>query len=453
MMGDQSASQSTEILAAGAIADISNVIETRLREKHLKEIIDEKDKLLRSARPGDSDVTRALRRRKLEAVEELWAEIMQNLELELPKALDLLFEDLKREYEQPSSRRRNSITPLTPPTTSRGLPILTNQAATFRERSLTPQELYVGDVETSMTEAGSPRPPQSPNKRTLDSTELASPCNTKKKAKRTPHSAQKIPENDTTPNRTIYVRDCLLNKGECIFKYGDHTGYYVLRCNYNKCKERLKIEGGPIFFQSHPFEDGVAMEHFGGEGHNIRTEQEVFRKFARRVSDANKEHNVEKTMSPRRDGERSVPISPPPINNRDKGKQPTQSLLSLFDRRKPANERPSTSGASAAEASTSSLSKQQVGEELTHPDSSYRPSSLFSASLSVPTHADSDEEEMEATQESLFVRQEDDYDEIFKDDIAATKNPEEYRRVGLGLRGQKAYPDYKEKPPNDEEFQ
>lgn len=75
----------------------------------------------------------------------------------------------------------------------------------------------------------------------------------------------------------MYLQD--VKEGECIFSSDDYFGVYILRCNLVKCKKRLK-QDGPIIFTSHPFRDGLALEHFAGEGHNIDSEADIFHKFA-----------------------------------------------------------------------------------------------------------------------------------------------------------------------------
>lgn len=77
--------------------------------------------------------------------------------------------------------------------------------------------------------------------------------------------------------RNIFLRE--VEQQECIFSYSEYPGFYVLRCNLVKCKKALDQDEGTIF-KSHPFRNGLAEEHFTEEWHDIKSETEIFRRFA-----------------------------------------------------------------------------------------------------------------------------------------------------------------------------
>ncbi|KAI0160389.1 hypothetical protein GGR57DRAFT_418370 [Xylariaceae sp. FL1272] len=124
------------------------------------------------------------------------------------------------------------------------------------------------------------------------------------------------------------------------------------------------------------------------------------------------------------------PVTP---TSRDKGKQPERPLDHYWSR----PSRPSALEMIKEAASSSTPSKQakKAAEDEALLDSSYKPDSLFSASVATDADLISDDEpDIPALTPSLFVPQEDDND---------------FPRINS--RG-RTIPDYKEKPPSDEEF-
>ncbi|KAK6849724.1 hypothetical protein PG995_013557 [Apiospora arundinis] len=145
---------------------------------------------------------------------------------------------------------------------------------------------------------------------------------------------------------------------ECIFRYKDMPGFYVLRCNNTKCKERLRTNG-PYYFRAHPFQWNRAVNHFGGDGHGIKKEDGMFRSYARKVSDATEERNLSSPKArqpqtpntpnselpePSEAAALKRPVARAPLtpaspsnnnnknnNSRDKGKQRESPILLDFD--------------------------------------------------------------------------------------------------------------------------
>ncbi|KAI3323624.1 hypothetical protein HD806DRAFT_94392 [Xylariaceae sp. AK1471] len=360
--------ESVEVLGAGAVADISTLIERRLREEHLDHFIRSRDELMRLEHPDDSKIIRQLRRQYLHALEKTWDSLLQNLRSELPKSLDEVLNKLKQEFPKAGGSAAGSLytTPLTPLSASTKIAgfRLTNQDPKVSDAtatSPTPNNhncsisttlspaFAVAEKDksstvpcTSIAEAGS-----SVIKRALDPEEPYPIF--KKKAKRTPQINRTIADKPPLKN-SISLRE--VERGECIYRYGGYTGFYVLRCNASKCKKRLRRDS-PTLFTSHPFKDGLASDHFS-EGHNVKSESEIFRKFAIRVTDAMSECNVEKKNnqishgSPTGQNIASPPTSP--WTSRDKGKQPERVFNLNPTRIEAAEASTSASGANIQES-------------------------------------------------------------------------------------------------------
>ncbi|KAI1264179.1 hypothetical protein F5Y18DRAFT_391176 [Xylariaceae sp. FL1019] len=487
-----SQSQSTEADALEAIHDIRDALGKMLRESHLDGFIRNGDDLLRGERQDDSKTVKKIRRQQLEYLGKQLDTFLKMIEKGLPQTLELLFSDLRREFKESTTRSRFSA-PLTPPTVSTELPRTTETIPNktppaapsapmtqtnlgFRLRDTTPPGIgIINDVETSVTDIGSPNATTAldqRHKRPLDSCEGASTSHAKKKAKRTPQT-NKAPAKEQPNKNPIPLSECYLDKRECIFRYGKNNDLYVLRCNYTKCKERVGCPANEkIFFTSYPFRDGLAMKHFGGEGHSMKDENEVFRKYARKVTGATREYYTEplppqgKTQAgpagPSRNRQERNIASPPanlstprdkgkqpertstsrniasppgisPSTSRDKGKQPERPLDHYWSRPSALEQ---IKGA-AASASTPSKQQAKKDDEIeAFLDSSYKPNSLFSASIATDVDLPLSDEEPDLPEltQSMFVTQEDD---------------DEFPRINS--RG-RTIPDYKEKPPSDEEF-
>ncbi|KAJ3557353.1 hypothetical protein NPX13_g9944 [Xylaria arbuscula] len=124
----------------------------------------------------------------------------------------------------------------------------------------------------------------------------------RKKAKRTSQLDLKSlgPSAYKPIKKNIFLRE--IGEQECIFSYGDYAGFYVLRCNQVKCKKELSLSEATIF-TSHPFWDALALQHFSEEWHGLTSEDEVFRKFAIRVIDADSERNTDNRNAQESEGD------------------------------------------------------------------------------------------------------------------------------------------------------
>ncbi|KAI1132458.1 hypothetical protein F5Y10DRAFT_231194 [Nemania abortiva] len=314
---------SAEGFGATVIADISALVARRLREKHLYSFICSRDALLRLQRPSDPEAIQQFHVRSLRDLEETWHSELQILRSELPKALDQVFDNLKPEFQ---AMGRSSSPENDTPTTM--LPELTEAPVASTSINPTPK-IRIRPSLLSIKEDERPDPeiksvdnmPKSVDKHSNKRPSgLISPATSQpqKKTKKTYESPIK---------KTIYGYD--LDDEESIFTYGGYSGVYVLRCNQVQCKKRL-YQDGPTIFRSHPFENNVALDHFGGAPHKMDSEPEIFRKFAIRVLDADSDRNYKKTNAPKPgssllDGDlASQPASQPtsPSKAKDKGKKP-----------------------------------------------------------------------------------------------------------------------------------
>ncbi|KAI0470292.1 hypothetical protein F4859DRAFT_486320 [Xylaria cf. heliscus] len=290
-----------EGVGAVIVADIKTMVAKRLREEYLHKFVRLRNELLQLDRPDDSETMRLLRRPYLQDVEKQWDRALQTLRSELPTALDQLFRDLQSEFQEatglPVSSAEPRTTALPVSTETRGAinrtpepksaPALgvskTTSPTSNRARSVTlaPNAAVVeeGEAQSTAIERSTPvldSTNERSNKRVLDPEE---PDLTiiSKKAKKTPQTHNKTTSFRFPIKRSLLLRD--VKEGECIFSHDGYSGVYILRCSLVKCKKRLK-QDGPITFTSHPFRDGLAFEHFDGEGHSIESEEEIFRRFA-----------------------------------------------------------------------------------------------------------------------------------------------------------------------------
>ncbi|KAI1747954.1 hypothetical protein F4782DRAFT_391614 [Xylaria castorea] len=361
-----------EGVGAVIMADIKTIIAERLREEYLHPFIRLRNVLLLSDRPDDSKTMRLLSQPYIRDLEKKWDSTLQALRNELPKTLDQLFSKLQPEFHEaagfPVSPLNLTSTPLPAstetrsvgnytfepiPTTAAGVSVKTSPTVN-RARSVTlaPNSTVVKEaknsstaieVETSVFDSAD----EPSNKRALDPEEPAiTPIS--KKSKKTPQTHNGSTGFRMPIKKSIDIRD--VKAGECIFSFDNYFGVYVLRCTLVKCKKRLK-QDGPIIFTSHPFRDGLASDHFDGEGHHsIKSEVEIFRKFATRVLGTSTERNTEKKGDSVFDSSCSeLDLVLPPVSpkkSRDKGKRPERPY-NLYSPRKP-------------EASTSELASKAI---------------------------------------------------------------------------------------------
>ncbi|KAI1171208.1 hypothetical protein F4777DRAFT_566263 [Nemania sp. FL0916] len=288
--------ESIEELGPKVVADIGAWVTSRLREEHLYQFIRSRDEILRLERPDDSETIRILRSQYLKSLEKAWNGVLQALRRDLPTTLDQLLENFKPEFQGTSglSARPNDDDPFDFPSASTNVPrapVITSPNSRSRSPSiLTDLETairrnaqFTAAAERADSEFGSAD--ERPKKRTLRSEEptIESP---RKKAKRRP-KIQTGPRGSRAPiKRSILLAN--VADDECIFSFEDYMGVYVLRCSQAGCKKTLSLDG-PLTFKSHPFKDGLALKHFGGKGHHMDSEAQIFRKFATRVIDTSSE--------------------------------------------------------------------------------------------------------------------------------------------------------------------
>ncbi|KAI1304498.1 hypothetical protein F5Y03DRAFT_357525 [Xylaria venustula] len=388
------------------VADIKTLVARRLRGEHLYQFIRARDDLLRPARSDDSETIRLLRDQSLRGLEHTWGIVLETLRSELPGALDQLFSKLQPEFQVGggSPQRSREHTPLDPASASTEVPKLLARACTPGPPSA--QEANVSVLDTtggrsvtfapeiiSGAEIEEPTPSievdnpvtdslkKEPEKRPLpvEEPEITSP---RKRAKKvTQFNANPLIGINWKPiKRNMFL--CEVEEQECVFSYSGHAGFYVLRCNQLKCRKGLDQDEGTVF-TSHPFRDGVALEHFAEEWHEIKSEAEIFRRFAIRVIDAKSERNVDKrdntqTSDGRISGEDRTPPQPkaPERSTRSKGKKPERPYNVNYP--KPS---------SAAEASTSAAASRP---NETFKESFYRAGPLLSSAASITPLSDSD---------------------------------------------------------------
>ncbi|TGJ78257.1 hypothetical protein E0Z10_g10508 [Xylaria hypoxylon] len=365
---------SVEGLGDVVVADINALVARRLREEHLYHFIRSRDELLRLERSDDSETIRLLRRQYLRGLEQTWRAVLQTLRSELPKTLDQLFSKLQPEFQtaggSPSLSRDN--TPVNLPSTSaktsrplrthtpEPMPSQASDAsginspiARNRERSPAPTPdttVFMKDEELGTGIGAEPLELDSPNKpsekRALTPEEtITSP---KKKPRRTAQTNFKAPgySGYKPIKKNMFLSE--VEKEECIFSHSGYLGFYVLRCNLLKCRKELGQDEGTIF-KSHPFNDRLALEHFGEGCHDIDSEPGIFRKFAIRIIDAESERNVDKKDSQMSDGNLSgEDLTPKPTGtqaSKDKGKKPERPY-NLYSPRTPAAEASTSASAS-----------------------------------------------------------------------------------------------------------
>ncbi|KAI0972743.1 hypothetical protein F4678DRAFT_50672 [Xylaria arbuscula] len=386
------------------LADIKALVARRLHEEHLYQFIRARDDLLRPARSDDSETIRLLRDQSLRGLEKTWGSMLQTLRSELPGTLDQLFSKLQPEFRVGggSPLRSREHTPLTPASASTEVQRLLARAYTpgppsaletgvsagldsTRGRSVT----FAPDI-ISITESEEPTPSieldnpvidsvkKEPEKRPLPAEELEITSPKKRAKKTTQFNVNPLIGPSWKPiKKNMFF--CEVEEQECVFSYSGHTGFYVLRCNQLRCRKGLGQDEGTVF-TSHPFRDGTALGHFAKEWHEIKSEAEIFRRFAIRVIDAKSERNIDKRDNTRtvsdshHSGEDRTPRQP---KARSKGKKPERPYNLNYPR-------PS----SAAEASTSAAASHP---NETFKESFYRAGPLLSAASSTPlTDADFD---------------------------------------------------------------
>ncbi|KAI0459250.1 hypothetical protein F5B21DRAFT_525991 [Xylaria acuta] len=382
--------ESVEGVGAIIVADVQNIVARRLREKYLHDFIRVRNELLLLDRPNDTETMRLLRRPCIRELEKRWDGALQTLRSELPKTLDQLFTNLQPEFQEaaglpvspldptaaplPVSTEIRNVTDYTfepIPAKAAGVSVTTSPTVN-RARSITlaPNTAAFEEDEAQSTAIEAENPvfdstDEPSNKRALDPEEAEITC-ISKKAKKTPQTHNRTPRFKIPIKRSMYFQD--VKQGECIFSSDGYSGVYILRCNLVKCKKRLK-QDGPIIFTSHPFRNGLALDHFNGDGHSIDSEAEIFRKFAVRITDTSAERNTEKDHDSVFDSSCSeVDLASPsasPKKSRDKGKRPERPYNMYSSRRPEA----STSESASKSTETFRDSFYRAGPLPSIPDS------------------------------------------------------------------------------------
>ncbi|RYP48809.1 hypothetical protein DL769_011163 [Monosporascus sp. CRB-8-3] len=151
---------------------------------------------------------------------------------------------------------------------------------------------------TTISNKKRPRPPPSADNAALVAADESQGPKRKKKKSINAGAAFK---------RTIRIGD--VKNDECVFRYGDRKGLYVLRCDRALCKKRERPPGwgigvategnseddGPIYFREYPFASYASWSHFRVLRHRTTNTDQVFGRYAYRVIGATEERNLRKT--------------------------------------------------------------------------------------------------------------------------------------------------------------
>ncbi|KAI1118001.1 hypothetical protein F5Y14DRAFT_464073 [Nemania sp. NC0429] len=289
-------------IGSAAVADIKAFVEKRLREELLYHFICNRDELQRPTRRDDPKTIRLLRAQHLRNLEKTWDGVIQVLRTELPKALDEIFTNSKPDFKDPGdpidvSIPSQSLFPKSIEVSGAPMavdpPTLTSRITAMNSRKDANPEIVIDESDTTselsdlsdnaFTKRAPGPDPEMP---------LTSPP--KKKAKTTSRPPVNTPGLKVPNRKTTDLSQ--VNEEECIFSRPPFDGLYILRCNYPSCRKHLGRDG-PTIFTSHPFRDGLAVDHFDGEVHQLESEAEIFKRFSRRVTDAVNECNLDKQDS------------------------------------------------------------------------------------------------------------------------------------------------------------
>ncbi|KAI0481338.1 hypothetical protein GGR56DRAFT_629852 [Xylariaceae sp. FL0804] len=474
--------RSIEDLSAKTAADICEVVREQLKNRALR-TLKESQRPSWSASQDDSDMACFVRLQYDALLRHTWPALLERLRVDAPAALEGLFDELGREpvadRDRESAVRPPTTSPLTPPSAARAT-YITDQH--FREPAASELRAAVANMEPagldddddaslddnssvrsftlpafpqvaaqavrspapSAIEVGSPdlgnpvvarTPPDSGRKRPASQQDVVSPKPTKKP--KTSYNTEIKPWREALQSG----REC--KESECVFKYKDQPGYYVLRCDEGNCARMLGRRD--VYFSRHPFQNGLAMRHFGGKNHNIEDEDTVFREFARRVKRAKQEHNIHGPNNPRSlnhgittPAEAADPPPPDsPSLSRDTGKQHERRVDPGY---RFVKVKPSSSAARGARPRPAAL---QPRDRTAHAGPS-SPSSSSSSSSSFPELLS--HERRSRRRETVGDTAYDGRQFSTADGIGISTGRPQNKR---GL----ARPSYQEKPPTLEEFQ
>ncbi|KAI1085473.1 hypothetical protein F5B20DRAFT_518471 [Whalleya microplaca] len=367
--------RSVEAFSVRILENIVTLVGDRLKDEELKLLKQARDDPLRSLNNLDPDTSRFFRLQQQQLYQGIWHDLLQKLRRELPQALCDLLKGLEGEMElneEPMAQTQDSalmsprsatfdftdaapsddIMDISMPT----VPVAEMGASTLGvrspARSVTPppdeqlpnKNKPTGSSTTSPSKIGSPviTPTAEGSKRPLSSTE--SPTGPNKRARISQQNYVHY-YRGAPPRKPIRLADRKVD--ECVFRYKNHEGLYILRCNRTSCKD--KNRGEIIIFQSDPFKYNLAMNHFSGQGHGIRDADEIFNKYARKVLDATEELNLKRTKQTHPTatatgsaGSRVITPSTSPQTSRDKGKQPERQINLSFNKPAPKTPSPKT---------------------------------------------------------------------------------------------------------------
>ncbi|KAI1486740.1 hypothetical protein F5X96DRAFT_215448 [Biscogniauxia mediterranea] len=272
-----------EDISPKTLAIIRQTIGSRLRDEDLRVIKQFRDNSMQTI-GHDSDMTRFCRRKQQLYWEREWHKHLQALRRDLPNTINEILDDLEKEFGDskeltPPTLEHNNhgSTPLTPQSASKeysreefSVPEPVAKPAgppTAPMAPMTPMEgVVLEDGNESIRSFTMPitSPGESPSKRPFDHAESSRATN-----KRTKGAEQ--------DNDRLLTLD-RLREGECVFRYPGHEGFYVLRCERDRC--RKKFSQDLIWFDSYPFRWQRAMAHFSLSGHGVKDEAKVFQKYA-----------------------------------------------------------------------------------------------------------------------------------------------------------------------------
>ncbi|KAI0200336.1 hypothetical protein F4808DRAFT_429471 [Astrocystis sublimbata] len=376
--------QPSEGVGLSIVTDIEAIISTRLRNGQAPDLDRLKNAISLLDLPSDSNTIRLLRQTYLQDLKKKRNATLRSLRSELRITLDQLFNKLEADLDEAADQSispsilvstaqsemtmpptaANSSDPKPAPASSK--PLTTTPTADGVRSVISTKNTAMmgesGQTSTAFKAVNS----EALQKRALDPEQsVTAPVSKKTK---TAQTGSKTSSSELRPKSSKHFAD--VKEDECIFRYENFTGLYILRCNNAKCKRTLK-QDGPVIFTSHPFRNGLALDHFDGQPHNIDSEEVVFRRFAFRIVDAANERNTEERLdidlifdSSCSDSDMSS-IPARPNKSKDKGKRPDTQ----YDLQSPhAAEASSSNSASTKTSETFRQSFYRAGHDPSIPD-------------------------------------------------------------------------------------
>ncbi|KAK8058846.1 hypothetical protein PG994_009294 [Apiospora phragmitis] len=321
-------------------AIVSEAVGKRLRHEGLDTLDKERDEALRQQIPKNVKAFVWFTEQN-QLYDAKCREYLEHVRPELHHAIDTLIDSLEGEFLTGSHGQIEAVslrTPQTPRSASTGFPIRQGQVGTFG-----PSQPRAPEAAMDALSGRAISPSRSATMLAEDPRPAA---HRGVPADFFINSDHDVPsDSDRTPKRSP-ISLAQVKPDECVFRYKDLPGFYVLRCNNRKCKK--KHHTTPFYFQAHPFQWNRALNHFVDLGHNTKQDDRIFKIYAHEVSDATEERNLKspkarqshtpKTPNSELPGPSDVASSRPaaaapltpasPSTSRDKGKQPV-SLAGL----------------------------------------------------------------------------------------------------------------------------